>query len=85
MVFFMEYVVADDGRNHLHIADFYFRMDIVLTDVFENYELLPKKKKKTRHFLTKKRSNINHTDYFSFKSYLPLYLVWCYVLSFHKT
>lgn len=66
MVFFVKYVVIDEGRNHVHIADFYFTMDIVLIDVFENYRGLFKK---LSHFLLKKRSNIKYTDSFSFRNY----------------
>lgn len=37
MFFFVKYVVIDEGRNHAHIADFYFMMDIGLIDIIENY------------------------------------------------
>ena len=83
-MFFIKYVVIDECRKYLHIAYFYFTMDIVLIDVFETYRWLFKKKTKLSHFLTKK-NNIKHADYFSFKSYLPSYLTWCCVLSLHET
>lgn len=40
MFFFVKYVVIDEGRNHVHTADFYFMMDICLIDVIENYRAL---------------------------------------------
>lgn len=43
-MFFIKYVVIDECRKYLHIAYFYFTMDIVLIDVFETYRWLFKKK-----------------------------------------
>lgn len=37
MFFFVKYVVIDEGRNHAHISDFYFMMNIDLIGVTENY------------------------------------------------
>ena len=43
-MFFIKYVVIDECRKYLHIAYFYFTMDIVLIDVFVTYRWLFKKK-----------------------------------------
>ena len=43
MFFFIKYVVIDAGRNHLHIADFYFMVDIVQIDVWKLWTTVKKK------------------------------------------